>query len=138
MTFDLSRAPDSFREIADVIGTEKTFQLIGQLPRCKTKKQTHVILYVPKKIKSDHALAKIIGVELATKLVEAFGGEILYPPICHDHYLTFRNKAVIDMVKRGASQKAVAWSFDMSDRQVRNILKKATSERDPEIPQEEP
>lgn len=136
MTFDLSRAPDSFREIADVIGTENTFQLIGQLPRCKTKKQTHVILYVPKKIKSDHALAKIIGIELATKLVEAFGGEILYPPLCHDHYLTFRNKAIIDMVNRGFSIKAVAWSFDMSGRMIRNIIKKSTSERGLEIPQE--
>lgn len=120
------RLPQSVREISEVIGVDKALYLIGQLPRCVSKKSTHVILYVPKAsfLKPDHRLVQILGWQDAYRLCTHFGGEILQPATCADLYRSFRNSSIHRLIsKESLSIKEVAGLFDMSERQIANIYK---------------
>lgn len=125
------RLPNSVQEIADVIGRERALLLIGKLPRCYTRdsrypgaKTTHIMLYVPKRLPPDHDLVKIIGWRDAFKLVQAFGGEFLYPAGCAAIYRDFRDSAILRLIRNDFMQvKMVADWFCVSERHVRNLLR---------------
>lgn len=130
------RLPASAQEIADVIGGERALYLIGQLPRCYSKdlrypnsKASHVILYVPKVLKLDNVLVRLLGWVDARKLVDAFGGEILQPAGCAEVYRRFRDQSIIRMAGEGIKPATIAELMDVSDRHVRNLLR--------EIPQQD-
>ena len=129
--------PASAQEIADVIGRERALYLIGQLPRCyqtrKNSKQTswHVILYVPKTLKPDHQLVRLLGWHDAMRLVDAFGGEILQPANCAHIYRAFRDQSAIRMAREGMKPAAIAELLGMSDRTVRNLLREKAQEEQP-------
>lgn len=121
------RLPASVQEIANVIGVDRALYLVGQLPRCVSKKSTHVILYVPKSsfLKPDHRLVQILGWQQAYNLCCHFGGEILQPATCADLYRDFRNRSILRLIMtEQMTVKTVAEMFDMSERQVSNIVKK--------------
>lgn len=133
---DLEGLPQSVREIAEVIGRHEALFLIGKLPTCVSgadgKKASKVILYVPAKLKPKHRLAGIIGQEKAAALVQAFGGEILYPANCEDIYRRFRDASIRRMATAdGMSPVEIAELFGMSVRQVRNIRRGNTSRGNP-------
>ncbi len=114
-----------------MIGVDRALFLVGQLPRCISKKSTHVILYVPKaaNLKPDHRLVRILGWNDAVKLCRAFGGEILQPATCAELYRDFRNKSIRRLVNIEAIKpRAVAEMFGMSERQISNILKEKPQE----------
>lgn len=128
------RLPRSVQEIADVIGSERALYLVGQLPRChqtrKNSKQTswHVILYVPKTLKPDHALVKLLGWHDAAKLVTAFGGEILQPASCAEIYRRFRDQAIARMLEEGDSTAYLAELFGMSAEMIRRVRREKAQE----------
>ncbi|QMP19222.1 hypothetical protein [Pseudomonas phage Persinger] len=118
--------------------------MIGQLPRCyagvdgaksygrdgKTSKRgVRVIMYVPKRLKPDDSLVRILGWHDAKRLVDAFGGEILQPASCAEIYRRFRDQSAIRMAREGMKPDAIAELLGVSDRHVRNLLR--------EIPQED-
>lgn len=93
----LDDLPRSVREIAEVIGRSLTMQLIGQLRATESQKQgkRHVLmLYVPKHLRPDHDLVRMIGHQAAHKLTQVFGGEILYPANCRFMSDRLRDDAV--------------------------------------------
>lgn len=96
--------------------------LIGQLPRAYDPGHPsgQVILYVPKSLKPDHQLVRILGYPSAEKLVRAFGGEILYPASCRDVYRAFRDAAIDSMLASGRTAAEVAELMGVSERHVRN------------------
>jgi len=123
---ELDDLPQSVREIAEVIGREATMLLIGQLPVCyrdAAKKSPKLILYVPRRLKPDHILVKILGFPDAQKLVKAFGGEILYPANCRSILAHMRNDLVRRMLDTGARPAIVADLFGMTERNVRNLIR---------------
>lgn len=122
--------PNSVREIAEVLGREKTLYMIGKLPRAKSKDHPSgmPILYVPKSLKLDHELVKLLGWEDANKLVKAFGGEILQPAPCTSIIKAFRHKVIRDMAKRGMKQKLIAVQADVSTSMVAKILRGKSQE----------
>lgn len=122
------RLPASVQEIADVIGTERALYLIGQLPRCYSKKSCHVIMYVPKSLKPDHQLVQILGWQDATRLVDVFGGEILQPASCADIYRQFRDRSILRLVDEGMKPADVAEMMEVSDRHVRNLVREKAQE----------
>ena len=125
---DLNDLPQSVREIAEVIGREAALLLIGRLPVCYRdagKKSPKVILYVPKRLPPDHQLVEILGYPTAQKLVDAFGGEILYPANCRAILAHQRNELVARMLDGGARPAIVAELFGMTERNVRNLQRKA-------------
>ena len=126
------RLPASVQEIADVIGRERALFLVGQLPRCYVSTAGHqswrVIMYVPKELKPSHELVKILGWHDASKLVAAFGGEILNPASCAEVYRAFRDKTALAMSEAGMKPTEVAEALGVSDRHVRNLRKEKTQE----------
>lgn len=130
------KLPASVQEIADVLGQERALYLIGQLPKTypPSTRTAHgaterVILYVPKNVRPDHALVRILGWNDANKIVAAFGGEILQPANCREIYRRFRDRAIAEMIGEGIPQNEIAELMGVSHRHVRNVGK--------EIPQEE-
>lgn len=124
------RLPESVKELADVIGTERALYLVGQLPRCYVRDKrrpnataTHVILYVPKRLPPDHELVRILGWNDARRLADAFGGEILQPASCAEIYRRFRDDTILRMVREGMKPAAVAALLEVSERHVRNLVR---------------
>lgn len=128
------KLPTTVQEIADVIGRERALFLIGQLPCCRVKDGSRrVILYVPKVLRLDHPLVNILGFRDAERLVLAFGGEILCPPLMRERvYRPFRDAAIIRIHAEGVTIGMLAEWFEMTERRVRQVLDAAREE----IPQE--
>jgi hypothetical protein len=149
------KLPRSVQEIADVIGAERALFLIGMLPRCympdRRKRETErgghserLILYVPKNLKPDHQLVRILGWHDALRLARAFPGEILCPGNCGDVYRRWRDSSLRDMAQDGVPNAVLAEWFGLTERQVRNVIRSplaasiANADGGPENPQEEP
>lgn len=129
------KLPQSVQDIADVIGRDKALYLIGQLPKCQVRDNRYkhrpgstgtqrVIMYVPKRLKPDHVLVRILGWQDAERLVQAFGGEIICPPTLRDTvYLPFRDSAIVRIHReQRASIAEIASWFDMTERRVAQLL----------------
>lgn len=126
--------PASVQEIADVIGREAALFLIGRLPtyaRTSTRdggQWRETIMYVPKTLKPDHILVRILGWPDADKLVHAFGGEILKPANCRHLYREFRDQAITRMLIEGQKVVHIAELMGVSDRHVRNVQREIPRE----------
>lgn len=134
ITGDYMRLPATVQELADVIGTQRALFLIGQLPKCVSRKSTHVILYVPTlaRLTPDHRLVQILGWHDAAKLCQAFGGEILQPANCAQLYRSFRDKSIYRLVtEQGLKLSEVAEMFNMTERHVRNVLREISQQEKP-------
>lgn len=118
-----SPLPRSVQEIADVIGRDAALMLVDKLPRAYSPchPSGKVILYVPQQVRVDHPLVALLGIDLATKMVRAFGGMMLQPAICTALRVGERDEAIRAMRASGVSVQAIAREFRISDRQVRNI-----------------
>lgn len=117
----MSRLPQSAQEIANVIGREQALRLIGQLPRCGRRPWRRV-LYVPARLTPDHWLVTAIGYPDAAKLVREFRGIILQPSTCAHLAREHRNRAIHAAAAQGATQAELAILFDLTTRQVANVL----------------
>lgn len=125
-----SDLPRSVRQIADVIGRHLALVLIGQLPRAYSRchPSGQVILYVPKVLRPDHALVRMIGYDAAAKLVRAYGGEILQPATCADIYRRFRDESLKRLLSQGHKPAELAEWFEVCERHVRNLAKEIAQE----------
>jgi hypothetical protein len=85
-------------------------------------------MYVPKVLKPDHVLVRLLGWKDASKLVAAFAGEILQPANCAEVYRAFRDQTIIRMDGEGMSARAIAHTLEVSDRHVRNLLREKAQE----------
>jgi len=113
--------PESVAEIADVIGEEQTFHLIGQLPQSGSRKW-RVCVYVPKILPIDHQLVRILGWSDAHKLSRAFSGMILQPSNCRFLVRQARNQRIHEMAEEGCAVIDIAHGVDLSVYRVREIL----------------
>ena len=122
--------PRSVQELADVIGRDAALFLVGQLPRAYSPGHPsgQVILYVPKVLKPDHALVALLGWKNASRLVHAFGGEILQPAYCADLYRDFRDRSIRRLLIEGHRPSTLAEWFGVCDRHVRNIAREIAQE----------
>lgn len=113
--------PRCIQEIAGVIGRERALYLIGQLPRIRieSKQWSKAILYVPKRLKVDDTLVRILGWNDATKMVNTFGGEMLHPGNCDYVYRAFLHRSINRMFTEGMSVKAIAELLELSERTVK-------------------
>ncbi len=118
----------SYGEIVDVIGKEAASILMRDLP-FSSKKRTGFwkprMLYVPKRLGHGvwaRRLIQSIGNDAASKLVAACPGEILNPSMPIAAYIEFRSQSIRTQHKQGVSIKWLAFLFDMTPRQIRNIV----------------
>ena len=115
--------PRTVQQIADVIGRDSALHLVNQLPRAFTKGHPsgQPILYVPKVLSPDHPLVQILGFTDAKRLVQAFGGEILYPAACFNLVRQTRNREVVRLLREGWNARDIARAFGLTLKQVRNL-----------------
>lgn len=127
---NLSDLPWSVREIAEVIGIEPALRLINQLPTCiagtEGHKSVRPILYVPKRLPPDHRLVEILGWHDALKLVDHFGGEILYPANCREVERDILRRFAGELLAIGYRPEMVAEKLGVTIRTVRNMAKADT------------
>ena len=113
--------PESIEEIAEVIGRDKAFMLIGQLSQAG-KRSWRVCLYVPKKLPLDHPLVYLLGYHDAKKLAWAFAGMNLQPSNGKGIYRAYRNREIRRMSYEGVEVADIAEAVDLSTYRVREIL----------------
>jgi hypothetical protein len=120
VNFDL---PRDLRLIASIVGREKAINLAGKL---LTRSGYKVVsLYIPKRITKDHKLIELVGENDAKALVDNLGGEILYIENClRSLVMRFRNRAIERLSLDGVSNKTIAFLFDLTPRQIKNIIKR--------------
>lgn len=127
------KLPSTVQEIADVIGRERALFLIGQLPRYHvqdTRKgkagsaglSERVILYVPKTLKPDHHLVRILGWNDAARLVRVFGGCLVHSSNCQEVYRPHRDAGIRLVHAQGVPVAMVADWFGLTERRARQIL----------------
>lgn len=116
--------PGVVQEIADVIGSEAALYLVGRLPVNKHKDgTTRPMLYVPKRLRADHRLVEILGMEKAQKLVQQFPGAVLYPANCREVYVRFRDREILRMHNQGMATREIADIIEVGERTVRNLVR---------------
>lgn len=123
------RLPDSVQEIADVIGRGAALHLVRNLPTYRNgTHRNKPILYVPKKLTSGHRLITILGEEPAQRLVDEFGGEILWPAISTT-LRAARREEIKQRWSEGAATKAdLARAFNVTERYIRSIVSEQPAE----------
>lgn len=124
---DQAALPPSVQEIADVIGRERALYLIGQLPQSGSR-AWRVCLYVPKRLKPDCQLVRILGWSDAVLMAREFGGMILQPSNCRFLAREFRDREVRRMAVAGMRPRDIAETVELTERQVRNIIAAMTPE----------
>jgi hypothetical protein len=106
--------PHSVAEIADVIGRPKALVLAGACGG---------VLYVPQRLTPEHKITKLIGREHGDKLVQAYGGCVVYLATCAKLRAGWRDQAILRWHERGVSRKALAELTGLTERHVANVLK---------------
>lgn len=113
-------------ELIRVLGREKAFLLIGQLP---VKSRGTPFIHFPRNIgvakgRWQQRLIAAVGYESAVRLVEEFGGESWTLPKLEILLLKpFRNAAIKEQFSQGVDVKTLAFLFNITTRQVRNIVR---------------
>lgn len=112
--------PRNVQEIASVIGRERALFLISQLPRTRveSKQWSAVFLYVPKQLKPDDRLVRILGWNNASKLTNHFGGELIQLSSCDYIYKNFLHRSMARMFADGMKVKDIAQLLGVSERTV--------------------
>ncbi len=72
-----------------------------------------------------HRLAALLGMDAALRLAQTFAGETVEIPKCDFLARRRRDEAIMADRKAGASQAALARRYRMSERWVREVLKRA-------------
>lgn len=110
--------PSTAQEIAEVIGVEKTLELV------KGKRETGCrSLYVPRpdNMHSSHWLVKTIGEQAAQKLAREYAGEPLTIPRCSSLSKLERNKKIIAMRQKGLRYQDIAEALGMTVSAVKMV-----------------
>lgn len=81
------------------------------------------MIYVPKRPKPCHKLTQIIGLAATFKLAKTFGGCSIRIPVCDQARKASRNAEIWRLAAEGMTQVQLAQEFDITQRQVRNILR---------------
>ncbi len=118
---DARYLPGVLQEIAELIGLPATLKLV--------ESYGGVRLYVPKRIDDDHALARLIGLDNARLLSDAYGAE--------EHFDIPRavaaTRAVRDMQirtdRKTMTHRELALKYGLTERQIRNILQEEDDDR---------
>jgi len=108
--------PSSMQFVSDLIGLEPTLKLL-QVYGGRN-------VYIPKKARDNHPIARIAGREALEKLAAEFGGLALQFPMAAWAQSKARNR-VIRAKRTSASGSELARDFKLSERQIWKILGKS-------------
>lgn len=101
-------------ELEGLIGLDNTLKLVDRWGG--------VQLYVPETMDENHAIVKLIGMKAAEELATYYGRERLNIPLARNYHRARRNRDLWLRHKAGESASQLALSFEISLRQVWEIL----------------
>ncbi|WP_446807981.1 Mor transcription activator family protein [Methylomonas sp. 2BW1-5-20] len=111
--------PDSLLQIAEYCG-EETMWLIW-----RAYGGGH--LTVPVNVTPDHRLAELLGMELAAKFCEMFGGATVYQiPKAHAAMLAMRNERIRHDRSNGMDNFRLCRKYGLTERQIITIVGQVT------------
>lgn len=110
--------PPSVAEIADVLGRAKALTLAGACGG---------VLYVPQRLTPDHKIVRIVGQEAGDKLVQVYGGCVVYLATCAKLRAGWRNDAIRKWAAQGVTRRALAELTGLTERQVLNVLREGNT-----------
>ncbi|MEO5364032.1 MAG: hypothetical protein H7838_10485 [Magnetococcus sp. DMHC-8] len=111
---DVADLPESLRDMAAILGLETTLQVV--------KAHGGTRLFIPKKAKTQHHLANLLGLEQARLLSGHFGGESVTIPRMASAMRTRRNREIVRRYDAGDSVRMLAHAYSLTDRQIYTIL----------------
>ncbi len=105
--------PEAMEPIIDAIGRSAALSLVHVYPGAE--------LYIPKpdNLTEEHPLAAFLGMPLAKRLAERFGGDVLDVPVCHRMLDAARAAQVVAALHAGVSVAEVTRRFGVTIRAVR-------------------
>lgn len=112
---DQSLLPGILLEISELIGMAATLKLVA--------KYGGVRLYVPKEIKEDHPLIKLVGICNAIALSDTYGGETLEIARAEAAIREIRDTEIRNQWP-ALSQRQLALKYNTTERNIRLILGK--------------
>lgn len=120
-SFVLARArvesyPGVFHELRTMIGAEKTAEMVQWLGG--------TCLYIPSKHTAEHSITTWLGLELSQKVCAEFGGLSIEIPRMVELKRTERNAQIIADRTDGLSINKIARKYEMTARNIRNIINK--------------
>lgn len=103
-------------EIAGIVGDSATRSLVHVYPGTR--------LYVPTtpKLNPRHPIAALIGMDLARKLCERFGGELIELPTGGALSVLARNVEIRRLYRNGRTIDDIARQYQLARRHVRRIV----------------
>ena len=108
--------PESMTEMVESLGLSTVMQIV--------KEHGGTRLFIPKNMNAQHRLANLLGIEQARLLSSHFGGESLNIPRMAGAKRANRNQEIIRRYDAGDSVRVLAREFELTDRQIYNILGK--------------
>ena len=114
------KLPALIERIAFMIGQDRAMQLVEHAHG----EGANGYVYVPRLPKPGQCLPSLIGMEATANLAHVYGGSTIKLPRCRVIYRAQRNSEVQRMAASGATVRALARAFHLTDRQVRNVLAK--------------
>lgn len=127
---DYLHIPDSIVRLAESIGWDVVLKLVECYPGMR--------LRVPVKMSENHILAQQLGMTGALALVKLCADEEIYISKVKAHVLACRNAKIIQEYTDGITVPELARRYDLSDRQIYNVLiKPAATDRQLSIFSEE-
>lgn len=120
MNENLAALPASARTLVEQLDARLALKLIQTWPGLKFR--------VPLGVREDapmrDRLIEALGDADAERLIEIYGGETLYVPICVQAVRDLRDLRIIDDYSHGTTVAALALRERLSARQIENILKR--------------
>lgn len=105
-----------FQDFRQVIGAEKADVIVKYLGGTS--------LYIPSSLKHQQPLARWLGLELAQQVCAEFGGLTIEIPRQAAAQRESRNVSIIADRTAGLSVKSLAFKYQMTTRNIRNITNK--------------
>jgi Mor family transcriptional regulator len=106
--------PESLTDIKDVIGYEGAITLLNKCAGTR--------LFIPKNMKAQHKLSKLLGLEKANLMSGHFGGETISIARAAKARRAVRNKEIIRRYDAGERVPDIAQDVELTERQIYSIL----------------
>ena len=109
-----SNLPESLREIMEIIGQPGTMKLVEQYGGTR--------IFIPSRVRAQHKLANLLGLEQARRLCHHFGGETLCIARSARAKLQERNREIVRRYDAGEAVRSLAIAYQLTERQIYTIL----------------
>lgn len=108
------RLPESLQEIREVIGMESALKLVADCGGTR--------IFIPKYLPENHRLVTLLGMEVAERLSQYFGGESLSIIRWAEALRVERNMHIIDQYSKGSKIGDLARRFKLTERRIYTIV----------------